>query len=244
MHYIHKIETTAPEKLDKKKIKKETEKFKKEIGDLQNVLYAEGKHSLLIILQGMDASGKDGAIKHIFESMNPQGVKVVSFKKPTELEMKHDFLWRVHPHAPEKGMVTIFNRSHYEDVLIQKVHKWIDHDTVLRRYDHINKFEQMLVENGTVVLKFYLHISPEKQLERLEERLSDDTKKWKHNDADMRERELWNDYMDAYGKAIDHCPTWTIVPADNTWYKEYLVSKTVVEAMRALKMRFPGLKVG
>lgn len=239
------IDTRAPKKMSKENIKKETQKLKFRIEELQNLMYAEGEHALLIILQGMDASGKDGTIKNVFDAVNPMGCRVVSFKKPTELEMKHDFLWRVHQQVPEKGIVHIFNRSHYEDVLIQRVHNWIDEKTVKQRFNHINDFEQLLVESNTVVVKFYLHISQDVQLKRLEERMTDITKMWKHNDNDLKERELWPAYMKAYEDVFLNCETaapWTIVPADQNWYKEYIIAKRVVEELEKLDMKFPGLK--
>jgi PPK2 family polyphosphate:nucleotide phosphotransferase len=239
------IDTRAPKKMSKENIKKETQKLKFKIEELQNLMYAEGKHALLIILQGMDASGKDGTIKNVFDAVNPMGCRVVSFKKPTELEMKHDFLWRVHQQVPEKGIVHIFNRSHNEDVLIQRVHNWIDEKTVKQRFNHINDFEQLLVESNTVVVKFYLHISQDVQLKRLEERMTDITKMWKHNDNDLKERELWPAYMKAYEDVFLNCETaapWTIVPADQNWYKEYIIAKRVVEELEKLDMKFPGLK--
>ena len=237
--------TTAPKKFNKEKTKKETIKLKLRLEELQNLLYAEGKHAVLIILQGMDAAGKDGAVKNVFESVNPLGCRVFPFKRPTELEMKHDFLWRIHQVVPEKGMIHIFNRSHYEDVLIQKVHKWVDEKTIVQRYTHINNFERLLTETGTIVLKFFLHISKEKQLERLEERLSDETKKWKHNEDDLKEREFWNDYMKAYENAFEYCSdaaAWNIIPADQNWIKEYLIAKKVVETLEKLNMKYPDLK--
>jgi|SRR3954468_15168571 PPK2 family polyphosphate:nucleotide phosphotransferase len=243
--FLSKIDAKAPKKFNKEQTKKELLKLKSRLEELQNRLYAEGKHAVLIVLQGMDASGKDGAVKNVFESINPLGCRVFPFKRPTEIEMKHDFLWRIHQVVPEKGMIHIFNRSHYEDVLIQKVHKWVDEKTIKQRYEHINNFEKLLEETGTKVLKFYLHISKEKQLERLEERLTDKTKRWKHNDADMKERECWNDYMRAYESAFENCSTatdWNIVPADQNWYKEYLIAKKVVETLEALNMKYPDLK--
>ena len=239
------IDTRAPKKLHKENLKKETVKLKMKIEELQNLLYAESKHALLIVLQGMDASGKDGVSKNVFDSVNPMGCRVIPFKKPTELEMKHDFLWRVHQQVPEKGMIYIFNRSHYEDVLIQRVHKWIDEKTVKQRFEHINNFEKLLIQNGTTILKFYMHICPEEQLERLNERLSDPTKMWKHNAADLKERELWPEYMKAYEDVFANCEEaapWNIIPSDQNWYKEYLIAKKVAETLQSLKMKFPGLK--
>lgn len=239
------ISTKAPNDLKKGQVKKKTESLQLKLEELQNLMYAESKHSLLVVLQGMDASGKDGAIKKVFNAVNPMGCRVIAFKQPTELEMKHDFLWRVHRQVPEQGMIHIFNRSHYEDVLIQRVHRWVDEKTIKQRFAHINNFEKLLTEAGTTVLKFYLHVSPEEQLKRLEERLSDETKKWKYNANDMRERELWPDYRKAYEEAFDHCSAsapWHIVPADQNWYKEYVIGKKVVETLEAFKMKFPGLK--
>lgn len=239
------LSTRAPKKESKDSIKKELVKLKIKLEELQNLFYAEGKHALLVVIQGMDASGKDGAVKNVFEPVNPMGCRVVPFKAPTQLEMKHDFLWRIHQNVPEKGMITIFNRSHYEDVLIQRVHKWVDEATIKQRFEQINNFEKMLVENGTIVLKFYLNVSKEEQLERLNERLSDPTKMWKHNENDLKERELWNDYMKCYDDVFEQCnkaAEWNIIPSDQNWYKEYLIAKKVVETLEALKMKFPGLK--
>lgn len=239
------IDTRAPKKLSKESTKKETQKLLFQIEELQNLLYAEGKHAILVILQGMDASGKDGVVRHVFGAANPMGCRVIAFKKPTELEMKHDFLWRVHSNVPEKGMIHVFNRSHYEDVLIQRVHNWVDAKTIKQRFEHINNFEKLLVENGTLVLKFYLHISKEEQLGRLQERMSDPAKMWKYNEQDLQEREEWDSYMKAYEDVFANCQTaatWQVIPADQNWYKEYLIAKRVVEELQALKMKFPGLK--
>lgn len=242
---LSKIDTKAPKKFNKDQTKKELQKIKFRLEELQNLLYAESKHAILVVLQGMDASGKDGVVKNVFEAVNPLGCRVFPFKAPTEIEMKHDFLWRIHQHVPEKGMIHIFNRSHYEDVLIQKVHKWVDDKTIQRRYEHITNFEQLLSDSGTVVLKFYLHISKKEQLERLQERLKMPSKNWKHSDTDMKEREYWNDYMYAYESAFENSSgavDWNIIPADQNWYKEYLIAKKVVDTLEALKMSYPELK--
>ncbi len=239
------LDTRAPKKMSKESTKDETIKLKMKLEELQNLMYAEGKHALLVILQGMDASGKDGVLKNVFDAVNPMGCRVIPFKRPTETELKHDFLWRVHAQVPEKGMIHVFNRSHYEDVLIQRVHQWIDEKTVKQRFEHINNFERLLTETNTTVLKFYLHISKEKQLERLQERMSDKTKMWKYNEEDLKERQFWNDYMKAYDDVFQNCSEsapWTLVPADQNWYKEYIVAKKVVETLEGLKMKFPGLK--
>jgi PPK2 family polyphosphate:nucleotide phosphotransferase len=242
---LDKIDTEAPAKVKKDKTKKELEKLQAKLESLQNLMFAESKHSLLIILQGMDASGKDGTIRRVFEAVNPMGCRVVSFKEPTEFEKKHDFLWRVHRQVPEKGVIHIFNRSHYEDVLIQRVHHWVDEKTVKQRYSHINDFEKLLKETGTQILKFYLHISKKEQLKRLHERMSDRTKMWKYNKEDLKEREYWDSYMKAYEAVFENCSEnapWHIVPADHNWYKEYLVAKKVVDTLESLNMKFPGLK--
>ena len=241
---LKSFSTRAPNKFSKEKTKIKTDVLKPQIDVLQNLMYAEGKHSLLIILQGMDASGKDGVIKNVFSIVNPQGCSVVSFKKPTETEMKHDFLWRIHSQVPEKGMIGIFNRSHYEDVLIQRVHKWVDDDIIKQRFININNFEKLLKENDTVVLKFFLYVSREEQLQRLNERMKDETKMWKYNKEDLNERKYWNQYMSAYEDAINNCNEipWHIIPADQNWYKEYLISDIVVKEMNKLKMKYPGIK--
>ena len=177
-----------------KEIKRKNRAIVEELNELQNLLYAEGKHAVLIVIQGMDASGKDGVIRNVFGKLNPQGVLVKSFKAPTAEELSHDFLWRIHSHAPAKGMIQLFNRSHYEDILITRVHKWCDDETAKKRMKAINNFEKLLAEhNNTVILKFYLHISPEEQQGRLEERIKDATKQWKYNENDFTEAKLWKE---------------------------------------------------
>lgn len=247
MNRLSQISTKAPKEFDKKETKEKTEKLLKELDELQYLLYAEGKHAVLVILQGLDASGKDGVINKVFGQLNPQGVMVKSFKVPTELELKHDFLWRIHQHAPEKGTMQIFNRSHYEDVLVTRVHGWCDDATAQKRFDAINDFEELLtLHNNTVIFKFYLHVSPEEQQERLRERIENPSKQWKYNSNDFDEAKLWDKYMQVYEDVFENCSVvpWTIVPADQNWYKEYLVAKTVTEALRALDMNYPQLKRG
>ncbi len=239
------IATRAPKDLDKKETKEKSEALLIELDDLQNLLYAEAKHSLLIVIQGMDASGKDGAIRNVFGKLNPQGVVVKSFKAPTAEELSHDFLWRVHAHAPAKGMIQIFNRSHYEDILITRVHKWCDDKTAKKRMEAINDFEKLLTDhNSTTILKFYLHISPEEQQLRLNERIKDPTKQWKYNENDFTEAKLWDDYMKMYEECFENCNyiPWTIVPADQNWYKEYMIATTVRDVLEKFNMQFPGLK--
>jgi PPK2 family polyphosphate:nucleotide phosphotransferase len=245
MNRLSQISTKAPKDFDKKETKEETEKLLETLDELQYLLYAEGKHAVLVILQGLDASGKDGAINKVFGQLNPQGVMVKSFKVPTEEELKHDFLWRIHQNAPAKGVVQIFNRSHYEDVLVTRVHGWCDDATAQKRFDAINDFEELItLHNNTVIFKFYLHISPEEQQERLKERMDDPAKQWKYNQKDFDEAELWDKYMQVYEDAFENCSVvpWTIVPADQNWYKEYLIAKTVVEGLKDLNMSYPQLK--
>ena len=239
---LKEISTRAPKDFDTQETKEKTEKIFEELNELQNLLFAENKHSILVVLQGMDASGKDGAIRKVFGSLNPQGVSVKSFKAPTEDELSHDFLWRIHSHTPAKGMIQIFNRSHYEDILITRVHGWCDDETAEQRVHAINHFEELLqLHNSTQVLKFYLHISHEEQLERLEERTTDPQKKWKFNEKDLEERKLWDKYMEMYEDAFEKCNEipWIIVPADQNWYKEYLIAKTLRDTLRQLDMKYP-----
>jgi PPK2 family polyphosphate:nucleotide phosphotransferase len=242
MAILNTISTKAPAGLEKSAIKEETQRLKEQLDDLQNLLYAESKHAVLMIIQGMDASGKDGAIRKVFSGLNPQGVVVTSFKAPTEKELSHDFLWRIHHHAPPKGMIGVFNRSQYEDVLITRVHGLCDDETAKKRFRAINDFERMLTEqNSTTILKFYLHLSPEEQQERLDERVHNPKKKWKYNKADFDEAKRWGEYMQMYEDVFAHCSEipWTIVPADQNWYKEYLIAKTLTDALTGLNMQFP-----
>lgn len=239
------IDTRAPKDLDKKAIKEKTAAILVELDELQNLLFAEGKHSILVVIQGMDASGKDGLIRNVLGNMNPQGVTVKSWKAPTPEELAHDFLWRIHQYTPGKGMIQVFNRSHYEDILITRVHKWCDDELAKKRMKAINDFEQLLQEqNNTHILKFYLHISPEEQQERLSERMHDPAKMWKYNEKDFEEAKLWKEYMMAYEDCFNNCnkPEWTIVPADQNWYKEYLVATQLHSLLKSLNMQFPGLK--
>jgi PPK2 family polyphosphate:nucleotide phosphotransferase len=239
------IDTRAPKDFDKLATKEKINKILEELNELQNLLYAEGKHAVLIVIQGMDASGKDGVIRNVFGKLNPQGVMVKSFKAPTAEELSHDFLWRIHNHAPAKGMIQIFNRSHYEDVLITRVHKWCDDETAKKRMKAINNFEKLLAtHNNTIILKFYLHISPEEQQMRLQERIKDPTKQWKYNENDFTEAKLWKEYMTMYEDCFENCNDipWTVVPADQNWYKEYIIAKQLCDALAGLKMQYPGLK--
>lgn len=239
------FDTKAPKKFNKEKTKATTAKLIEELDELQNLLYAENKHSVLIVVQGMDASGKDGATRNVFGKMNPQGVSVASFKAPTAEELSHDFLWRIHKHVPAKGMIQIFNRSHYEDILITRVHKMIDEPTAKKRVIAINNFEALLTEhNNTHILKFYLHISPEEQQLRLKERLKDPRKMWKYNENDFSEAKLWDNYMKVYEDCFNQCNKipWTITPSDQNWYKEYIIASSLHQLLTSLNMQYPGIK--
>lgn len=239
------ISTRAPKEFDKSETKIATEVLLEKISKLQNVLYAQGKYSLLILLQGLDASGKDGAIKNVFSGINPLGTKLKAFKTPTEEEAKHDFLWRINANTPEKGMIQLFNRSHYEDVLVPKVHKWVSNAVIEERYLQINNFEKLLQSNETQILKFYLHISPEEQQIRLKERTENPEKFWKHHAKDQREAALWEQYLEAYEAIFKNCnevAKWTVVPADQNWYKDFIIATKVVECLEKLKLEYPPLQ--
>lgn len=242
---LAEVDTRAPKNLNKAETKEKTQAILEELDELQNLLYAEGRHSVLVVIQGMDASGKDGLIRNVLGNMNPQGVRVQSFKAPTAEELAHDFLWRIHRHSPDRGMIQVFNRSHYEDILVTRVHKWCDDETAKKRMKAINDFEQLLQEhNNTHILKFYLHISPEEQHGRLTERMQDPAKMWKYNEKDFEEAKLWDIYMEMYEDCFENCndPEWTVVPADQNWYKEHIIASALVDLLKRLKMQFPGLK--
>lgn len=231
--------------MDKTQIKYKTADILNELNELQNLLYAESKHAVLIILQGMDASGKDGVIRNVFGKLNPQGVRVISFKVPTAEELAHDFLWRIHEHTPQKGMIQIFNRSHYEDIVVTRVHKWCDDEMAQKRMKAINDFEEMLQQqNNTQILKFYLHVSAEEQTERLNERIHDPAKHWKYNEKDFAEAKLRDEYLKMYDDCFENCNVipWVIVPADQNWYKEYLIASYLHNTLKFLDMKYPPLK--
>ncbi len=210
---------------------------------LQELLYAEGKHKVLVVLQAMDTGGKDGVIRHVFEGVNPAGVKVASFGRPTEEELAHDYLWRVQRHTPGTGQLAIFNRSHYEDVLVVRVHGLVAEGVWSRRYRHINEWERLLAEEGTTIRKFFLLISPEEQAERLQERLDDPSKRWKFRLGDLDERARWGDYMAAYEAVLSQTSTawapWYVVPADRKWYRNLVVATVLVETLQGLQMAYP-----
>jgi len=218
-------------------------KLNKQLEILQEMLYAEHKHRVLIVLQAMDTGGKDGVIRHVFNGVNPQGVRVASFKAPTPIELDHDYLWRIHQQTPAKGEIVIFNRSHYEDVLVVRVHNLVPEEKWQKRYDHINHFEQMLAEEGTLILKFFLHIDLKEQKERMLERIDNVEKRWKFNPGDLKERLLWDEYMHAYEDALTLTSTpwapWYIIPANRKWYRNLVISRILVDELNDLNMAYP-----
>jgi len=224
-------------------VKRELERNRKQLRELQRVLWAEGKHTLLIVLQAMDAGGKDGTIRHVFRGVNPQGCQVTSFKVPTKEELAHDYLWRIHKATPRKGSIGIFNRSHYEDVLVVRVHNLVPEEVWGKRYDQINNFEKLLAESGTTILKFFLNISKEEQKERFEARLEDPAKNWKFSMGDVEERAYWDDYMRAFEVVLSKCSTpwapWFVIPANHKWYRNLAISQIIVETLENLNMQYP-----
>jgi PPK2 family polyphosphate:nucleotide phosphotransferase len=238
------IDTRAPKDIDKAKTKKATEEILQELNELQNLLYAGGEHSLLIIFQGLDASGKDGLIKDVFTGINPLGIDVIPFKVPTEVELSHDFLWRIHNYTPPKGKIHVFNRSHYEDVLVTRVEKMIDDKVAKKRMRAINDFERLLrMHNNTITLKFYLHVSKEEQQARLQERMQNPAKMWKYNAGDKKVVEKRDEYIHYYEEVFDYCneTPWHIIPADQNWYKAHLVAQKIKETLEELDMKWPGM---
>ncbi len=226
-------ETAAPE----------IQKLVERIGKLQYLLYADGNQSLLVVLQALDAGGKDGVVRHVFNAMNPQGTSVFGFRQPSRLEAAHDFLWRAHIRTPAKGEVVVFNRSHYEDVLIVRVHKLVPKPVWSKRYELINDFEKMLAANGTRILKFYLHISPEEQLERFKQRLDDPQRHWKISETDYAERERWPDYIEAFEEALEktstkHAP-WYVIPSNHKWFRNLAISEIVAETLEEMNLKLP-----
>ncbi len=239
---------------DKAAAAAETQRLVTRLAQLQDVLFAQAEHRLLVVLQAPDAGGKDGTIRAILTGVNPQGTDVVNFKQPTDAELAHDYLWRVHAHTPAKGEIVVFNRSHYEDVLVVKVHQLVPDKQLERRYDHINAFEQMLVDEGTTIIKLFLHISPEEQAARLQERLDDPSKRWKFRQGDLDERARWEDYRQAYQTMLQRTSTpaapWYVVPADRNWFRNLVVAEILVQTLEGFEMTYPepdedldGLKV-
>jgi PPK2 family polyphosphate:nucleotide phosphotransferase len=230
---------------DKEKAKEKSAKVQGRLAELQELLFAEHQHKLLVILQGMDTSGKDGTVRHVMGGFNPQSVRVISFKKPTQEELDHDFLWRIHQNVPGCGEVTVFNRSHYEDVLVVRVHNLVPEEVWRKRYDQINDFERMLSQSGTRILKFFLNISAEEQRERLQERIDNPKKHWKFQHGDIEERKLWSDYMRAYDDVLEKTSTkwapWVVVPANRKWYRDYVVGHVIAEALESFDMKYPDI---
>jgi len=241
---LSEISTRAPKGTDEDEIRKKTKDIAKEIEDLQSIMAAQKKHSLLVVLQGLDSSGKDGTTREVFKYCSPTGVKAKGFGKPTDEEFAHDFLWRVHPHAPAKGEISVFVRSHYEDVLIQRVHNWIDEPRVTARINAINAWEELLIhDNNTTILKFYLHLSKERQLEKLTERIETPRKQFKHNDGDWEERKHWDRYIECYEDVINRSTVpWIIAPVDQRWYRNYFIAKEVLKALKKMDLEYPPLK--
>ena len=245
---ISSFDADAPEwnNEDKNAVKEQMKALNHDLEALQEKLYAENKHKLLIILQGMDASGKDGTVRHVFEGVNPQGVKVISFKKPSEEELAHDYLWRIHQFVPKVGQIVIFNRSQYEDVLIVRVKKMVADGVWQNRYEHINAFEKMLSDEGVTILKFFLHISKAEQKARLLERLNDSEKHWKFNPADLKERARWDEYMLAYQDAIRKTSTpwapWIIVPSNRKWVRNMIIAHHIVDSLQNMKIALPQIE--
>jgi PPK2 family polyphosphate:nucleotide phosphotransferase len=243
------LDPNAAEDYKKKKhVEKELEKQRQRLQNLQERLYAEHKRSLLIVLQAMDTGGKDGTIKHVFGGLNPQGCQVWSFKKPSDEELNHDFLWRYHQRTPQRGMISIFNRSHYEDVLIVRVKQLVPENVWLERYHLINEFEHMLTLNNIAVIKFFLHISKDEQKRRLESRLQDPDKHWKFSSNDLKERLFWDDYQAAFEDMINNCSTahapWYVVPANNKWYRNLAIARTIADTLEAMNPQYPSAEIG
>ncbi len=247
--HLKDYETNESSAFDGKKKdgKKRLLELNEELETLQELLYAEGKHKLLVVLQGMDAAGKDGTVRHVFEGVNPQGVRVSSFKVPTAEELAHDYLWRIHKQTPRSGEIVIFNRSHYEDVLVVRVKNLVPEKVWKKRYAQIREFEKMLVEEGTTILKFFLHIGKEEQKARFQARLDDPTKHWKFNPDDLKVRAFWEDYQQAYEDLLNKTSTeeapWYIIPADKKWYRNLLIAETLVKTLKSFQMQYPANSV-
>ena len=228
---------------NKEEAREKLEKSSAELDSLQYKLYAESRRALLIVFQAMDTAGKDGVIRKVFGPINPQGVRVSSFKRPSTLELSHDFLWRIHARTPAKGMIGVFNRSHYEDVLVRRVHGMDSKKAIDARYEQINGFEKYLAANDTVILKFFLHLSKDEQRSRLQARLDNPDKRWKFEAGDLEERKLWSKYRDAYQLVLDRCSfghaPWYVIPADNKWYRDWAVSRIIVDTLREMNPKLP-----
>ena len=247
---LSEISTKAADHYDEDRETAETEfkELRKELADLQFKLYAEGKQKLLVVLQALDAGGKDSTIRKVFRGVNPQGVQVTSFKAPTKEELAHDYLWRIHQHVPAAGMIGIFNRSHYEDVLIVRVQNFAPEEVWSKRFEHINQFEKLLTDTGTKIIKIYLHISKDEQKERLQERLDNPERNWKFESGDLKQRAKWDDYQLAFEDVFAKCSTaqapWYVIPADNKWYRNLAVSRILVDTLRKMNPQFPPAEEG
>lgn len=242
---LNNFHTKAPEKIDKATYKLELEKLYKELFTLQHLFYASHSYSFLIIFQGIETAGKDSTIRNVFSHVNPLGVHATSFKTPCDIEREHDYMWRIFQKLPEKGMIQIFNRSHYEDILVPTVQKTLPKQLIEKRYDFINDFEHHLLDNKTLILKFFLHISENEQQKRIQERLTDPLKKWKYSDEDLKSSKKWKAYTQAYEQILNSCSPeipWVIIPADNKWYRNYLVSSTIVKQLKLLNLKYPNKK--
>jgi len=240
---LSKVATAVDHPGGKEAAKAETAALTARLTELQELLVAEGRHRVLVVLQGRDTSGKDGVIRHVFGPLNPRGIRVVAFGVPTEPELARDYMWRVHDHVPANGEIVLFNRSHYEDVLVVRVHDLVPAERWNRRFDHIRHFEQLLVDEGTTIVKLFLHISADAQKERLQARLDDPTKHWKFNPNDLRDRALWGEFDAAYDDAIAKTSTdaspWYVIPADRKWFRDRLVAQIMVDALESLSMTYP-----
>lgn len=238
------LETSGKAFHDNREVaEEEFESLREELVELQRRLYAEGRRSVLVVLQAMDAGGKDGTIRRVFQGVNPQGVRVTSFKVPSSLELRHDFLWRIHQAAPPAGMIGVFNRSHYEDVLVVRVENLVPRDVWKPRFEHINAFERLLTDSGTTILKFFLHISKDEQRERLEARLKEPEKHWKFSPLDAEKRRHWDGYMEAYEDVLNRCTTehapWYVIPADQKWYRNLAIARVLVDTLKDLDPQYP-----
>lgn len=242
---IKDIKTTSPDAGQKKKMKDEFQRLQEKIYALQHVFYAAHSKSLLILFQGIDTSGKDSVIRKVFNCVSPLGVHAVSFKTPCDMELEHDYMWRIYQKLPEKGMIQIFNRSYYEDIIVPSIEKSLSEKQIDKRYNFINAFEEHLIDNGTEIVKFYLHISPEEQKSRIEERLKNPLKKWKYAHDDLQASKKWDAYMKVFERIVNRCNQvpWIIVPADEKWYRNYLVASVIYEKLKSMHLKFPGQTV-
>lgn len=240
---LSNYQVDPPAAFNEKQSKRTLKKNTKELQSLQKLMWAERKHRVLVVLQAIDAGGKDGTIRSVFGGLNPQGVKVQSFKRPTKNELAHDYLWRVHKHVPGNGEIMVFNRSHYEDVLVVKVHEYAPLDLVEKRYEHIRNFEQLLADEGTTIIKIFLHISKEEQKRRFEDRLNEPSKNWKFKKEDLKERAFWNEYQEAFERMIERTSTqdapWYVIPANNKKYRNEIISNLMIETLSSLGMEWP-----